>query len=134
MTIPALENGPWTFDVQNVCGEGESEEVIAKEILLQIKNSMVALSWSVVASCDSVSVKISEMPILIYGQMLAMLFFLLPGLILGLCLKTISQVSNFSVIILGVILHTLTLVLLRMEQPIQAGRQLYCPMLLTLNF
>lgn len=57
MTIPALENGPWTFDVQNVCGEGESEEVIAKEILLQIKNSMVALSWSVVASCDSVSVK-----------------------------------------------------------------------------
>ena len=57
MSVPALENGPWVFDVNNDCSESTTENC-KRHVCWQTKESMVALSvWSVVASSDSSSVK-----------------------------------------------------------------------------
>jgi len=56
-----LENGPYIFNVNNLFVEGDSISK-AKRMLLELKNGLVALGgagtiWTVVASCDAVSVK-----------------------------------------------------------------------------
>lgn len=56
MAIPALINGPWVFDVNIDCSEASVADT-CKHVWWQIKESLVALGWSVVASSDSVSVK-----------------------------------------------------------------------------
>lgn len=57
MPFPTVENGPWTFDVNNDCTGANFAETM-KNVLLQMKTSLATFSaWSVVASSNSTSVK-----------------------------------------------------------------------------
>lgn len=57
MPFPTVENGPWTFDVNNDESGGTFADTM-KNVLFRIKESWIGFSpWSVVASSDSVSVK-----------------------------------------------------------------------------
>ena len=57
MGAPALENGPWNFDVNNDCSETATLDS-KRHACWQTKESLAGFSaWSVVASSDSSSVK-----------------------------------------------------------------------------
>ena len=57
MTLPVLENGPWVFSVNHDCSESSALNS-KRHALWQVKESLVSFdAWSVVASCDSSSVK-----------------------------------------------------------------------------
>ena len=57
MGLPTLENGPWTFNVNNVVSEA-TIDANCKHIWMEMKDVLASFSqWSVVASADGVSVK-----------------------------------------------------------------------------
>ena len=61
MTLPALENGPYVFNVNNYFEESSFSDKCKRQ-LLELKNGLVALGgagviWQVIASCDATDVK-----------------------------------------------------------------------------
>lgn len=61
MTLPALENGPYVFNVNNYFEESSFNDKCKRQ-LLELKNGLVALGgagviWQVIASCDATDVK-----------------------------------------------------------------------------
>lgn len=57
MSVPALDNGPWTFNVNNDCSEPVLNDT-KRHSIWQLKECLKGFSaWSVIASSDSVSVK-----------------------------------------------------------------------------
>lgn len=55
MPVPALENGPWTFDVNNDCSESTTNDT-KRHAVWKLKECLIGFSaWSVVASSNGSS-------------------------------------------------------------------------------
>ena len=52
MSVPTLENGPWTFNVNNFISEDLQEDTY-KHLWMEMKDVLASFTeWSVVASAD----------------------------------------------------------------------------------